>query len=262
MATNTDVQCPICSKPLKNSEINEHIDECLNSKAEPTDQDVILEKCENRIVNRKRKSDSPDKSGWGFLKAANSDSNIQMSKKNRRNDHNAKSVHDPIDKNKKLVTIISDDEKKVLAENADSVNPISLGFSPSNKQLTAPIRSPKRGDKKDQSIHTNIDPFKPLAEQMRPTCFEDYIGHDKEVGGHTMLGSLLQNDKVPSMVLWGPPGCGKVIIRKNTFEPRYEISNNVVCATSKGSDQPAHVRSLIGAFASHLNTVELQLLEL
>ena len=27
-------------------------------------------------------------------------------------------------------------------------------------------------------------------------------------------------------------------------EPRHEISNNVVCATSKGSDQPAHTRSL------------------
>ena len=34
------------------------------------------------------------------------------------------------------------------------------------------------------------------------------------------------------------------------YEPRHEISNNVVCATSKASDQPAHTRSLIGAFAS------------
>ena len=32
-----------------------------------------------------------------------------------------------------------------------------------------------------------------------------------------------------------------------TIEPRHEISNNVVCATSKGSDQPAHTRSLIRA---------------
>ena len=37
------------------------------------------------------------------------------------------------------------------------------------------------------------------------------------------------------------------------YEPRHEISNNVVCATSKGSDQPAHTRSLIRAFASRLN---------
>ena len=32
------------------------------------------------------------------------------------------------------------------------------------------------------------------------------------------------------------------------YEPRHEISNNVVCAASKGSDQPAHTHSLIRAF--------------
>ena len=36
-------------------------------------------------------------------------------------------------------------------------------------------------------------------------------------------------------------------------EPLHEISNNVVCATSKASDQPAHMRSLIRAFANRLS---------
>ena len=36
-------------------------------------------------------------------------------------------------------------------------------------------------------------------------------------------------------------------------EPRHGISNNVVCATSKASDKPAHTRSLIRAFACRLN---------
>ena len=40
---------------------------------------------------------------------------------------------------------------------------------------------------------------------------------------------------------------------QNMYEPRNEISNNVVCATSKGSDLPAHTRSLIRALASRLN---------
>ena len=38
-----------------------------------------------------------------------------------------------------------------------------------------------------------------------------------------------------------------------TYEPRHKISINVVFATSKGSDQPAHTRSLIRAFASRFN---------
>ena len=42
-----------------------------------------------------------------------------------------------------------------------------------------------------------------------------------------------------------------------TYEPQHEISNNVVCATSKGSDQPAHTHSLIRAFASRLNILWL-----
>ena len=37
------------------------------------------------------------------------------------------------------------------------------------------------------------------------------------------------------------------------YETVHEISNNIVCATSKASDQPAHMRSLIRAFASRLN---------
>ena len=44
------------------------------------------------------------------------------------------------------------------------------------------------------------------------------------------------------------------------YEPRHEISNNVVCATCKGSDQPVHMHSLIRAFASHLNNLTVKLL--
>ena len=39
----------------------------------------------------------------------------------------------------------------------------------------------------------------------------------------------------------------------NIIEPRHEISNSVVCDTSKGSDQPAHMHSLIRAFAIPLS---------
>ena len=45
-------------------------------------------------------------------------------------------------------------------------------------------------------------------------------------------------------------------VRSSMFkenEPVREISNNVVCVTSKASDQPAHTRSLIRAFASRLS---------
>ena len=45
--------------------------------------------------------------------------------------------------------------------------------------------------------------------------------------------------------------CSNMHMRRS--EPVPEISNNVVCVTSKASDQPAHMRSLIRVFASRLN---------
>ena len=56
---------------------------------------------------------------------------------------------------------------------------------------------------------------------------------------------------------WGNSRWGNSTLSDNgkTYEPRHEISNNVVCATSKASDQPAQSRSLIRAFASRLNII-------
>ena len=72
--------------------------------------------------------------------------------------------------------------------------------------------------------------------------------------------------KIRKKAKWHKPATIKQFFKKNknvkrlptkTYEPRHEISNNVVCATSKGSDQPAHTRSLIRAFASRLNNLRL-----
>ena len=50
-----------------------------------------------------------------------------------------------------------------------------------------------------------------------------------------------------------PLSHGRHIVSRLAFEPVHEISINVVCATSKASDQPAHTRSLIRVFASRLD---------
>ena len=45
----------------------------------------------------------------------------------------------------------------------------------------------------------------------------------------------------------------ETVIGAEYIEPGHEISNNVVCATGKALDQPAHTRRLIRAFANRLN---------
>lgn len=64
---------------------------------------------------------------------------------------------------------------------------------------------------KDQMDHsTKKKSHAPLAERMRPNELEDYIGQNHLIGPKTLLHDLLKNNEVPSMILWGPPGCGKV----------------------------------------------------
>ena len=50
-----------------------------------------------------------------------------------------------------------------------------------------------------------------------------------------------------------------MFVKEKPTEPWHENSNDVVCATSKASDQPAHMRSLIRVFASHLNILWLSI---
>ncbi|MEW6611058.1 MAG: replication-associated recombination protein A [Patescibacteria group bacterium] len=52
----------------------------------------------------------------------------------------------------------------------------------------------------------------PLADRMRPERLEDFVGQEELLGKGTFLRRAIEEDRVPSMVLWGPPGCGKTTL--------------------------------------------------
>jgi putative ATPase len=53
---------------------------------------------------------------------------------------------------------------------------------------------------------------RPLADRLRPATFEDFLGQGALVGEDTPLRRLIHGDRVPSMILWGPPGSGKTTL--------------------------------------------------
>jgi putative ATPase len=52
-------------------------------------------------------------------------------------------------------------------------------------------------------------PSAPLATRMRPRTLDDFTGQDRVVGPGSVLRRALSGDRLPSLILWGPPGSGK-----------------------------------------------------
>ena len=68
----------------------------------------------------------------------------------------------------------------------------------------------------------------PLAERLRPKTLDELIGQNHLTGKGSILRIAIENHKIPSMILWGPPGVGKTtiatIIANSLAVPFYTLS--------------------------------------
>lgn len=75
---------------------------------------------------------------------------------------------------------------------------------------------------------TKVNTTTPLAERMRPVLLDDLVGQEHLTGKGSILRTSIENGRIPSMLLWGPPGVGKTtianIIAHSLQAPYFQLS--------------------------------------
>ena len=64
------------------------------------------------------------------------------------------------------------------------------------------------------SLFDSREKTAPLASRLRPNTLEDYVGQKHLIGKGTILRRLIEEDRISSMIFWGPPGVGKTTLAR------------------------------------------------
>ena len=87
--------------------------------------------------------------------------------------------------------------------------------------------------------------YAPLADRMRPERLEDILGQEGAVGKNSFLYRMIERDTIPSILLFGPPGCGKTtiasVIAKMTHSHFVKL-NATASGTKDIRDLAAHAK--------------------
>lgn len=66
----------------------------------------------------------------------------------------------------------------------------------------------------DVKLKENLAKSSPLAERMRPSSLEEFIGQEHIIGKNKLLYRMINADKISSLILYGPPGSGKTTLAR------------------------------------------------
>jgi putative ATPase len=83
----------------------------------------------------------------------------------------------------------------------------------------------------------------PLAERLRPTTLDELAGQQHLTGKGSILRTAIENGKIPSMILWGPPGVGKTTIA-NIIAQTLQVPFYTLSAISSGVKEVREVIEL------------------
>lgn len=93
-----------------------------------------------------------------------------------------------------------------------------------------------------------MDLSKPLAYRMRPKTLEDYVGQEHILGESKILYRTIKADRLSSIILWGPPGCGKTSLARvisNTTKYKFTKINAVTSGVGDIKNAVADAQNML-----------------
>ncbi|OBT56638.1 hypothetical protein VE04_03067 [Pseudogymnoascus sp. 24MN13] len=172
------VACPICDKPVKPKDINSHIDS----------------NCETHIDSTPPSTQQAGNGLSNFFQTPGPKRSLPISTpKSGTNGDSKSSINDV------QSTPLSSQKKRSFEEETPAVRP-----EPVENEQPPTAKKPKVN-----AFHKAA----PLAERMRPRTLDDVCGQEL-VGPRGILRNLIEQDRVPSMILWGGAGTGKTTIAR------------------------------------------------
>ncbi|XP_070603262.1 ATPase WRNIP1 isoform X2 [Erythrolamprus reginae] len=193
------VSCPVCLVELPSARINSHLDTCLqlpgeelegrsNSASKPTAGAGLPSLAQRPCLKKMRLSQSPERRNKEEEPGNDLGTPPVFSLFHRgRNSGGAQAGGSP----RGAVT---------------SPNP-GKGEERRGENPELAPEALLRGETLTQKLEG-----KPLADKLRPSHLGDYVGQNQALGKETLLRSLLEAHEIPSLILWGPPGCGKTTL--------------------------------------------------
>ena len=93
-----------------------------------------------------------------------------------------------------------------------------------------------------------MDMSKPLAYRMSPKTLDDYVGQEHILGKDKILYRTIKADRLSSIILWGPPGCGKTSLAR-------VISNTTKCKFLKINAETSGISDIKNAVETAQNAL-------
>ena len=66
----------------------------------------------------------------------------------------------------------------------------------------------------ENHVKSDMQKESPLADRMRPLSLAQFFGQEELIGKNKLLRKLIEQDQIPSMIFWGPPGSGKTTLAR------------------------------------------------